>query len=228
MKICTICGKEYQETRSDQKTCKSVECKREQSRLWRVKNKPVVKKRRKRCPYCKKLYTPVHKKQITCGSKDCIRYHKNTSRKKEEREFECQVCGDKTWSSNPNVVLCGKKSCRKTYQLDFNKKGQYRKKYKKKHCKNAKVSGKYTDAEVELMINYRLRGKNNAAIAKKLKRKIISIDKKIVNVFRSDKYSDLIEAKRIELAPNEEMSSKKINRDIDKWNRLIENYFKEN
>ena len=68
------------------------------------------------CTECKKPFKPFHKNQLTCGKPECKKLRTNRIRKKEEREFNCQVCGELSWSSTPTAVLCGKIRCRKDAQ----------------------------------------------------------------------------------------------------------------
>jgi len=226
MYICSICGDDFKPKRSDQKICKSDSCKKEQQRLWRLKNKP--KKRRKRCPYCKTLFFPFHKRQVSCGDAECKRAHKNITRLKEDREFFCAICKEKTWSSIPHAVLCGKLSCRKKYVYNFNKKNKYKEKYRKNVAKTAKNKGPFKEWETEEIIRLRLLGKTNGFIAKKLKRLLPSIEKKIVSIFKDERFASKIDDISFQIETEKNIPSKKIKRDINKWNTEIKNYFIEN
>lgn len=222
MKECFICHEQFEPKRKDQKICKSDSCKKEQESIWRNKNKVIKTKKRKRCVVCKKLFTPHHKLQKTCGSSECIKANKNLQRRKEEHEFNCRICGDITWSSNPNVILCGKGSCRQKYLNEFNKNGKYSDKVRNHIKSKASISGFYSEDEIVFMIKSRLANKTNSFIALKLKRKLPSVEKKIIEIFKSEKYLFQIEDIKMEL---DVLKPSKATRNIDKWNQEIKNYF---
>lgn len=226
IKKCIICEQNFEAFRSDRRICYSKVCENKRDKIAREKRNSLKKpKRKKICSICNILYIPVHKLQKTCGCPDCIKANKNLSRRKEEFEFDCQVCGTHTWSSNPNVKLCGKKSCRKEYVNVFNKLGGYKNKLRDKVKSKATVLGAYSDEEIDFMIRARLNNKSNSNIALKLKRKLPSIEKKIIDIFNSGKYTFLIEEVKMEL---EMMKPNKKTKNLQKWNEEIKNYFYKN
>ena len=54
----------------------------------------MCKKLDSTCTECKKPFKPFHKNQLTCGKPECKKLRTNRIRKKEERELNCQVCGE--------------------------------------------------------------------------------------------------------------------------------------
>lgn len=223
IKTCIICNDTFEALRADRTICYSKSCENERDKIARQKRNLLKKpKKKKRCSICNVSYTPVHKLQKTCGCPDCIKANKNLSRRKEEFEFDCQICGTHTWSSNPNVKLCGKKSCRQEYVNVFNRLGKYKDKARDKIKAKATVLGAYSDEEVDFMIRARLNNKTNTYISLKLKRKLPSVEKKIIDIFNSGKYTFLIEEVKMEL---EMMKPNKKTRNLKKWNEEIKNYF---
>ena len=178
------------------------------------------------CTECKKPFKPFHKNQLTCGKPECKKLRTNRIRKKEEREFNCQVCGELSWSSNPTAILCGKIRCRKTYQNNVNMAYGYKKKFLEKIKSGATVTGKYSDKEIETLIEMKLRGHTHTDIAIALKRVFPNVDNKVRFVFSDDRYIDTIEAIRF----NIESETRKANRrNISYWNEKLnecwKNYF---
>ena len=225
-KKCIICEEDFESLRSDRSICYSKYCENKRDKIAREKRNLLKKpKRKKRCSVCKVLYTPIHKLQKTCGGDDCIKANKNLSRRKEEHEFNCQICGDITWSANPNVKLCGKQSCRKEYVLIINKNGKYKDKLRDKVKAKASVFGAYSDDEIRFIITSRLTNKTNTFIALKLKRKLPSIEKKIIDIFNTDKYYIEIDEIKMEL---DVLKPSKQTRNLQKWNEEIKNYFYKN
>ena len=223
IKKCIICNEQFEALRVDRLICYSNTCENERDKIARQKRNSLKKpKRKKRCTICNILYTPVHKLQKTCGCPDCIKANKNLSRRKEEHEFDCQICGTHTWSSNPNVKLCGKKSCRKDYVTTFNRLGGYKNKLRDQVKSKAIIFGAYSDEEITFIITSRLNNKTNTFIALKLKRKLPSIEKKIIDIFNTDKYFTEIENIKMEI---DSMKSTKKTRNLEKWNQEIKNYF---
>ena len=178
------------------------------------------------CTECKKPFKPFHKNQLTCGKPECKKLRTNRIRKKEEREFNCQVCGELSWSSNPTAVLCGKIRCRKTYQNNVNMAYGYKKKFLEKIKSGATVTGKYSDKEIETLIEMKLRGHTHTDIAIALKRVFPNVDNKVRFVFSDDRFIDTIEAIRF----NIEAETRKANRrNVSYWNEKLnecwKNYF---
>ena len=226
IKKCIICNEEFNALRIDRTICYSEKCKYERNKIARTKRKSLKKaKREKRCIICKILYVPVHKLQKTCGCEDCIRANKNLSRKKEEHEFDCQICGVHTWSAFPNAKLCGKKSCRQEYTNGFNRLVKYKDKIREKINKKATVFGEWASEEVKFVIRSKLEGKTYPFIATKLKRKLTSVEKKMPDIFNTDKYLAEIEEVKLEI---EMLKPSKKTRNLEKWNQEIKNYFYKN
>lgn len=226
IKKCIICEQNFESLRADRTICYSKTCENKRDKIARDKRNLLKQpKAKKICSICNTLYTPVHTLQKTCGSPDCIKANKNLSRRKEEFEFDCQVCGAHTWSSMPNSKLCGKKSCRQEYVNAFNRLGAYKNKLRDKIKSKANVSGFYSTEEVDFMIRARLNNKTNPYIALKLKRKLPSIEKKIIDIFNSYKYVFQIEQIKMEL---EMIKPSKKTRNLQKWNEEIKNYFSKN
>lgn len=165
---------------------------------------------------------PYRENQKTCGSKECMRANKNISRKKDEIEFFCQICKEKSWSVFPNAVLCGKKSCRIQYNMNYNKKCNAKAKILKKLKAKAIKFGVYDLDEEVLLITMRLQGKTIASIATKLKRTYPGIEAKIKRVFNDISYFDMIEQIKMEL---DVFKPSKATRNMAKWNMEIKNYF---
>ncbi len=226
MKKCKICGEFFEAKRTDREICYSKTCENKRDAIARQKRNLLKKpKRKKRCLICSVLYIPTHKLQKTCGSSDCIKANKNLSRRKEEFEFNCKVCGVLSWSSSPNAKLCGKQSCRQQYCNEFNKNGKYKDKLRDSIKEKAKISGAYSFDEISFMIRARLTNKTNSHISLKLKRKLPSVEKKIVEIFNSKKYSIQIEEIQMEL---DVLKPSKKTRNLEKWNQEIKNYFLKN
>lgn len=227
MKKCIVCEKPFTPKRSDQKICGSDECKKGQAKIWnenRKKAKPP--KRRKRCSECKKLFTPKHSLQKTCGDDLCIKSRKNSRRKKEEFEFECEVCGEKTWSARKNTKLCGKKSCRDYYRNEFNKAGKYKEKLRNKLIKKAKVKGRFTKEESEFILENRLKGKTLVFIAEKLKRTYSSVEKKASDLLLDVKYQGFIADIQIQIDIEKEEKRKKPKKEtVNYWNKKLNEVF---
>jgi len=219
MKKCFICGDKFEPKRVDQKICRSEPCTKEQNRIWKQKSYKAKPKRRRRCTECGKLFKPYHSKQKTCGSDLCIRSRKNFKRKAEEKEFECVICGDKTWSSQPAAVLCGKKECRKKYVNEFNKKGNYKNKQKARTLKSASVFGHYGEEEIEQILKLRAKGLSYTKIALKLKRTLNSITKKCCDLLKVPKYKRLYEGYVGEERDNQQK------KDVSYWNNKVKECF---
>lgn len=184
-----------------------------QKQIWKT-NRP--------CYICKKLYMPYRENQKTCGSDECMRANKNISRKKDEKEFFCEICKEKSWSVFPNAVLCGKKSCRTQYNMNYNKKCNAKAKIVKKLKVKATKFGVYDLDEEVLLITMRLQGKTIASIATKLKRTYPAIEAKIKRVFNDISYFDMIEQIKMEL---DVFKPSEATRNMAKWNMEIKNYF---
>ena len=177
---------------------------------------------KKICSECKKAFTPYHKKQVTCGSDLCKKSRKNNLRKVDLIDFYCSVCGDAA-IGNKNSVLCGKKECRQKYVNDFNIKGKYKEKLRESVNKYAKVSGAYSYNEIITMLKLKAKGKTHGFIAKKLKRKLDNVDKKIRNILNDDKFTDIYDGFLVEYSLIVESKAKK--RDIDYWNDKVSKCF---
>lgn len=183
-------------------------------KIWKT-NRP--------CSICKKPYMPYRENQKTCGSEECMRANKNISRKKDEIEFFCQICNEKSWSVFPNAVLCGKKSCRNQYNINYNKKTNPKDKLRKKVKDKAVNFGLYSKEDEIILITMRLQKKTVAAIATKLKRTHGAIENKIKRVFNDIAYLDMIEEIKMEL---DVFKPSKATRNMAKWNKEVKDYFK--
>ena len=101
-----------------------------------------------------------------------------------------------------------------------------KKKFLEKIKSGATVTGKYSDKEIETLIEMKLRGHTHTDIAIALKRVFPNVDNKVRFVFSDDRYIDTIEAIRF----NIEAETRKANRrNISYWNEKLnecwKNYF---
>lgn len=176
----------------------------------------------KTCTECKKPFNPFHKNQITCGKDECKRSRQNGIRKKEDREFNCKACGDLTWSSLKTAVLCGKISCRKTYQNRFNLNGEYKQRLFDKVKSKATVSGKYSEKEINTIIKMKLKGHTHTEIALTLKRVLPNVDAKVRAIFSDDRFVETIESIKYEVNTENRKANRK---GIEYWNDRINQIF---
>lgn len=225
-KKCKNCNYLFEYRKKDQQYCKKTECTKIKNKLWR-KNSHNIKKKPKKCICCSKTYMPLHINQKTCGSEECKRYLKKDQRRKEEKEYNCKICNELSWSSNPEAILCGKDECRKQYVYEFNAKNKYKKKLRKKVKSLAKKKGKFSQKEIYKIIKLRLSGKSYTDIAISLKRTLNSIDVKCRSIFRSEDYQEIIENCKEQLMISEYENATKEKR-LELWNRRIKQIFKEN
>ena len=103
---------------------------------------------------------------------------------------------------------------------------EYKKKFLEKIKSGATVTGKYSDKEIETLIEMKLRGHTHTDIAIALKRVFPNVDNKVRFVFSDDRYTDTIETIRF----NIEAETRKANRrNISYWNEKLnecwKNYF---
>ena len=102
----------------------------------------------------------------------------------------------------------------------------YKKKFLEKIKSGVTVTGKYSDKEIETLIEMKLKKHTHTDIAIALKRVFPNVDNKVRFVFSDDRYIDTIETIRF----NIEAETRKANRrNVSYWNEKLnecwKNYF---
>lgn len=81
---CEICGHPYEKTKSDRRTCGSVNCQTERNRRYGARyylarrdasrsEEPPKERRYQVCGICGRAFLPRNRRQWTCGRKECVR-----------------------------------------------------------------------------------------------------------------------------------------------------------
>lgn len=230
-KRCLECKELFMPKRTDQVVCSKKRCKMDRANTlqnisWSNKNHDWIN-----CSECNKSFKPIMSTQFTCGTEICKKSRKNRIRRVGiEVEFDCQVCGDKTWSNLPGAVLCGKKDCRKKYVNKINIKNNYKGAAREFCKKYATKKGSFTRREIGTLIKNRLLGatyKENALI---LSRTLSSVEKETIKIWKNkDNYRYFFKKtvkNRVREYEKFEDDGENIRKgDISHWNQKIKECF---
>lgn len=227
-KICPECKDSFSPKRKDQAVCATKKCRRDRANTLQNKNNKKKIYSKRNCSSCNQPFQPISSSQKTCTAKACQKLRKNSMRKVGvEKEFNCAICGDESWSTLSTAILCGKITCRKAYQLNFNKNKNYKKKNQIKCRKKAVVSGSFSDDEIEIIFKYRIKNWHLHKIALKLKRTLASVEMKSAKIHKDQtKYKHILakihqEIEEVEINRYE----KHIKKPISYWNEKVKQCF---